>query len=577
MKKILIIIMTIIASTTAAVCKNKTVELRIVESTDVHGCYFPYDFINRQPCKGSLARLSTYINRERKHFGKNLLLIDNGDILQGQPSAYYYNFIDTVAPHLATSILNYMRYDVGNVGNHDVETGHAVYDRCIRQCKFPVLGANIIRTATGKPYLPPYTVFMRDGVKVAVVGFITPAVPAWLPENLWSGLHFDDVETSARYWVKKIHEEEKPDVLIALIHAGRDWTRTTGDYVENPAQLVAERIEGIDLVLMGHDHQMFCDTVKNPHGESVWLLNPANLAQKVATANIRLTLKNGKVVGKEITGKLVDITSLPVDEDFMAAFKTQYDATNNFVMRKIGTISKTISTREAFFGPSDFVDLLHSLQLAISGADVSLAAPLSFDAKIKEGDIFVSDMFNLYKYENMLYTIRMTGRELKNYLEQSYYLWTNQMTSPDDHLLLLKDSPGGDGTHALFKNFSYNFDSAAGIRYTVDVTKPRWEKVNIESMADGSAFSMDATYLVAVNSYRGNGGGGLLTEGAGIPADELDSRIVKSTDKDLRFYLMKYIEQVKHIDPEALNQWKFIPEAWVKPAAARDYHLLFND
>ncbi len=571
--------MTIIASTATAVCKNKTLELRIVESTDVHGSYFPYDFINRQPCKGSLARLSTYINRERKRFGDNLLLIDNGDILQGQPSAYYYNFIDTVAPHLTSSILNYIRYDVGNVGNHDIETGHAVYDRCIRQCKFPVLGANIINTTTGETYLPPYKIFVRDGVKVAVVGFITPAIPAWLPENLWSGLRFDDVETSARYWVKKINEEEKPDVVIALIHAGRDWTRTTGDFVENPAQLVAERIEGIDLVLFGHDHQLFCDTVKNPRGENVWLLNPANMAQKVASANIRLTLKKGKVVKKEITGKLVDISSLPVDEDFMTEFKEQYDAADAFVNRKIGAISKTITTRDAFFGPSAFVDLVHSLQLAISGAEVSLAAPLSFDAQIKQGDILVSDMFNLYKYENMLYTIKMTGRELKNYLEQSYYLWTNQMTSADDHLLLLKDVPGtgNDGARALFKNFSYNFDSAAGIRYTVDVSKPRWEKVSIESMADGSAFSMDSTYLVAVNSYRGNGGGGLLTEGAGIPADELDSRIVRSTDKDLRFYLMKYIEKVGDINPAPLNQWKFIPEDWVKQAAPRDYKLIFKD
>lgn len=579
MKKILFLIMALIASSPLATAKDKTVELCILETSDVHGSFFPYDFINRTPCKGSLARLSTYVKRERERFGANLLLLDNGDILQGQPTVYYYNFIDTAATHVTAAMMNYLRYDAGNMGNHDMETGHAVYDRWIRQCNFPILGANIIDTASGKPYLPPYSVFNRDGVKVAVIGLLTPSIPAWLPENLWAGLRFDDIEESARKWVKTVREKENPDVVVAIIHSGRDHTHTTGNWVENASQLVAERVPGIDIVLFGHDHQFFCDSVKNADGNEVWMLNPANKAEKVASAHVSLTLRKGKVVKKEISGRLVDISALPVDEDFMKVFKPQYDTVDKFVSQKIGSISKTISTRNAFFGPSEFIDLTHSLQLAISGAEVSMAAPLSFDSSIKEGDILVSDMFKLYKYENMLYTMRLSGREIKNYLEMSYDLWTNRMTNADDHLLLLKEVPGNgdDGARALFQNFSYNFDSAAGIRYTVDVTKPRGEKINILSMADGSAFDMDKDYSVAVNSYRGNGGGGLLTEGAGIPVDKLNDRIIKATDKDLRFYLMEYIKKTGTICPTTLDLWKFIPEEWTVPAAKRDYKLLFKD
>lgn len=579
MKKILFLIMALIASSPLATAKDKTVELCILETSDVHGSFFPYDFINRTPCKGSLARLSTYVKRERERFGANLLLLDNGDILQGQPTVYYYNFIDTAATHVTAAMMNYLRYDAGNMGNHDMETGHAVYDRWIRQCNFPILGANIIDTASGKPYLPPYSVFNRDGVKVAVIGFLTPSIPAWLPENLWAGLRFDDIEESARKWVKTVREKENPDVVVAIIHSGRDHTHTTGNWVENASQLVAERVPGIDIVLFGHDHQFFCDSVKNADGSEVWMLNPANKAEKVASAHVSLTLRKGKVVKKEISGRLVDISALPVDEDFMKVFKPQYDTVDKFVSQKIGSISKTISTRNAFFGPSEFIDLTHSLQLAISGAEVSMAAPLSFDSSIKEGDILVSDMFKLYKYENMLYTMRLSGREIKNYLEMSYDLWTNRMENADDHLLLLKEVPGNgdDGARALFQNFSYNFDSAAGIRYTVDVTKPRGEKINILSMADGSAFDMDKDYSVAVNSYRGNGGGGLLTEGAGIPVEKLNDRIIKATDKDLRFYLMEYIKKTGAICPTTLDLWKFIPEEWTVPAAKRDYKLLFKD
>jgi len=258
----------------------------------------------------------------------------------------------------------------------------------------------------------------------------------------------------------------------------------------------------------------------------------------------------------------------------LKTFEKQYQATADFVSRKIGRINKTITTKDAYFCPSAFIDLIHQLQLDITGADVSFCAPLSFAAEIKEGDIYVSDMFNLYKYENMLYTMMLTGKEIKDFLEMSYAIWTNQMKSPDDHLMLLNEKDKGFGR---FKNPSFNFDSAAGIFYTVDVTKPQGEKINIRSMADGTPFRMDKMYKVAVNSYRGNGGGDLLTKGAGIPKQDLAKRIVFATEKDLRYYLMKRIEEVKILDPRPLNQWKFIPEKWVEPAAKRDYRLLFGE
>lgn len=227
-------------------------------------------------------------------------------------------------------------------------------------------------------------------------------------------------------------------------------------------------------------------------------------------------------------------------------------------------------------GPSAFVDLIHELQLEISGAEISFTAPLSFDAKINKGDVRVSDMFNLYKYENMLYTMMLSGKEIKNYLEESYYWWTNQMKSPWDHLLWLNDNFSGHDDRSTFKNYSFNFDSAAGIIYTVDVTKPKGSKITIVSMANGNPFSMDKMYKVALNSYRGNGGGELLTEGAGLTAEDLTKRLVCSTDKDLRYYLMQYIDEKDTIVPKALHQWKFIPEEWTVPAAKRDGRLLFN-
>lgn len=467
--------------------QHEEVKLKIVQTSDIHGNYYPYDFILQKEAVGSLSRVHSFVQKERESYGDNLILLDNGDILQGQPTAYYYNYMDTASVHVTADMMNYMGYDAGNMGNHDVETGWAVFDRWTRDCHFPVLGANIVEVSTGKPHFKPYEVLERDGVKIVVLGMITPAVPAWLSENLWQGLRFDDMEETARKWVKTIREQEKPDLLIGMFHAGQNAVLMSGKYRENASVEVARNIPGFDIVLMGHDHARECKKIQNVAGDSVLVIDPANKGVVVSDIDVTLQMQDGKVVSKQIDGRLSAMDAYEPSAAFMKQFASQYDTIQQFVSKKIGRFTKTISTRPAYFGSSAFVDLIHTLQLQIGQAEISFVAPLSYDTEIKAGDVFVSDMFNLYKYENMLYTMWLSGKEIHDMLEMSYGLWTAQMKSPDDHLLLLREEPReGAEDRAMFRNFSYNFDSAAGIVYTVDVTKPVGEKVNIISMADGS-------------------------------------------------------------------------------------------
>jgi 2',3'-cyclic-nucleotide 2'-phosphodiesterase/3'-nucleotidase len=562
---------------------TRTKNISIIESTDIHGVILPYDFTEKQKLNASMASSYDYIMQVR---GKKdaTFLLDNGDNLQGQPEVYYYNFIDTTSPHFLSQVMNYMAYDAGTVGNHDIETGHAVYDRLAKEYNFPLLAANAVDVKTGKPYFKPYTIIERKGIKIAVFGLVTPAIPNWLPSELYSGIEFKGMVETAKKWMPAILSE-KPDLVVGLFHSGWDKNESklqqTDNLNENGSAAVAYNVPGFDIIFNGHDHKVANEKFVNSAGDTVLILNGGSRSEKLAEADI--TILSKKVKGKrsvKMSGKILNVADFAPDPDFIKKFEGQSKIIDEYVNRVIGNSTSTITSRDAYFGSCAFIDMIHKIQLEITGADVSFAAPLSFDVQINKGPITVGDMFKLYRFENMLYTMSLTGEEIQKYLEYSYGGWLNTMKGPDDVLLRLRT--GNDGKPVLsngkayFKNQSYNFDSAAGIDYTVDVSKPEGSRILISGFTDGKPFEKNKTYKVAVNSYRGNGGGGHFTEGAGISKDELRKRLISSTDRDLRYYILKSIEEKKTVSPEPLNNWKIIPENWVKSAKNSEYSLLFG-
>ena len=573
-KKLIILGMALLCHTLATMAQDNTVTLHLIETSDVHGAFFPIDFFNDKPLKGSMARVSTYLKELRGQVGEDAVIaLDNGDILQGQPTCYYTNFIKTDEKNIAAEMLNYLKYDAETFGNHDVETGHAVYDKWIGDLECPVLGANIINMATGRPYTPPYIMLERRGVRVAVIGMLTPAIPYWLNESLWSGLRFEDIAKSCRYWVKHVREKEHPDVVVGLLHSGWDGGITTPTYNEDAAKEVAESVEGFDIIFFGHDHIEHNITTD----KGVVCLDPSNAARKVAHATVTLEKKNGKFVITNKKGELVDVRPLAIDEDYVSHFQATIDSCRAYVNRYVGVFEAPIRSRDSFFGSCAFSDFVHNLQLQITGADISFNAPLSFDTEIKAGKVYIRDMFKLYRFENQIYTLRMRGDEIRKHLEMSYDLWVNTMKRPEDPILLLDSTATGDMQRYGFKNLTFNFDSAAGIDYLVDVTKPDGQKVQIIRMSNGEPFLETKYYTVAMNSYRGNGGGELLTQGAGIPRDSIPGRILTMSERDQRYYLTKEIERMGTVCPKANNNWSFVPKEWTIPALQRDRKKLFKD
>jgi len=544
-------------------CHQEKNTIRIAVTTDVHGMIFPQDFIGREPSNHSLAHIYNYVCEQRDKEDTLFFLLDNGDFLQGQPTVYYYNYIDTLSQHLSARVMNFMGYDAGSVGNHDVEAGPAVYDRIRDDFTFPWLAANAVHTITGEPYFEPYTILKAGRKKIAVLGMITPGIPNWLPKNLWPDMEFRDMVETAREWVPLILEKEKPDLLIGLFHSGTDasYGGNTQSYLnENAVMLVAEQVPGFDVIFAGHDHRVSVQWLSNSIGDSVLIIDPGSHGRFAGEATITFGQE-----GKLISGENIPMKEYSYSEGFVQEFASEYRTLSEYLEDTITWLSEDMAGLDAILGPSTMMSFIHQVQLELSGAQISFTAPLSLSAVLTKGPLLVSDMFKLYRFENMLYTMQLRGREIDGFLEHAVGMWFSTLSGPGDPLLQFEDGKPGRLAFPY-----YNFSSAAGISYLVDVSKEPGERIQIQSFSDGSPFQEESIYTVAVNSYRGNGGGGHLSSGAGIPRDELSSRILWSSDRDLRYYLMDYLNQYDTLYPLLMDNWHCVPDNLSRDALRSD-------
>lgn len=517
-------------------------KVTVCSTTDVHGAYFDSSYVDNLAAKTSLANVASYL-KELRAGGVQPVLVDAGDNLQGDNAAYYFNYVATDVPHVYPRIAAYLGYDAIVVGNHDIETGHDVYDRVARELTMPYLGANAAfdRDENGKadmdenpknkavvdPYFQPYCVVVRDGVRIAVIGMTNGNIKSWLSSSIWHGIDFQVISDVAQRLVDQVIEKEKPQLVVLAVHSGSGAEQADR---ENEALYLASTLRGVDLVLNGHDHRPLAREVANPEGDVV-LLNAGTKAMVVGQADFTLTVKNGKVVAKTVDYKLVPMDKYPADPDYVAAFKDDFNAVKVFANRPVGRLSEDIFLADALDGPSSYINLVQTVQLAATGADISFAAPLVNSGVVPAGVVEFQDLVSIYKFENQLYTVEMTGRQVKDYLEYSYDNWVNR-TGP-----------------------SYNWDSADGIVYEVSRSAPAGERVRILSMCDGTPFDPEKTYKVAMTSYRASGGGDLLRLGAKVDPADL---VVVDRLKDIRSLIGDYISQREEIVPTVATNWKFV-------------------
>lgn len=565
MSQSLLAIVLSVAITSVSGCGRFSGEktIHVLSTGDTHGAWFDSSYTGGK-IRSNLYSVNKVVDSIRREVGgKNLVLLDLGDCLQGDNATYYYNFVETRGLHPLVRIFDYMGYDAVVVGNHDIEAGHGVYDRVRRQFNskgISFLAANALDKKRGGSYFDEYKLIRKDGLKILVIGFTNPAIGNWVAEEKYEGIAVEELLPFVQVEVDKLRKKTRPDVVIAAVHSGMG--SGNGRQSGNQGLDLLENLEGVDLLMCGHDH---LTAALDKDGMS--LIDAGSRASNVGHTVMTFKLNRDKVEYKKIETSLIRVRKNDVDTVMSKAFHPEFEAVREFTMKKIGSLQMPIRTRDSYYGMSDYVNLIHTVQLQYSDAQISFAAPLTYDAVIREGDLCLNDMFTIYPFENELFKIELRGREIKDYLEYSYNLWIHTYDGAHVLNILPKPDERTGATKWSFAGASYNFDSAAGLVYSVDITEKNGNRVKILSLADGSAFDMDATYTVALTSYRCHG-------------RHWDDKVV-AVYPEIREFVQRFVEESGELTPELINDylllghWSFMPQPVASRALASDMDLLF--
>lgn len=546
------------------------VSIRLIATTDVHGRIFADDCLDKSERSSSLARFSTFLKRERSR-NSNVIYLDAGDILQGSIELYHDRTAQFLRDNLAAKAYNLLGCDAAVIGNHDLASGVQAYAGFIKSIKFPLLCANL-RYPDSQWFLPPYTIIEKQGIKVAVLGLITSSVSYSIPADIMGDLKVTDPVEMARYWVPVLKEREEADVIVGLFHSGFDRDRMPSNYPSGDfVRSILDKVPGFDVILFGHDHEPRCLKLTDCEGDTVLLVNPGPYAAKAAAAT--LTVQPGKEgVKVSVSGELVDITQETPDKRFTDALSEWHHDVVQYADSVIGASARPLEINAALWRDVSVMDLVHSSQMRFMGAQVSLTAPVPAVFDMPAGNVKVRDVLNLYQYENNMVSVLLTGSEIRDVLEYSVGLFYNTVENGTEHLLKLKtDSRTGA---RIPENESSAFITAAGIDYTIDVTKPIGKRVTIHSMSNGTRFESDREYRTTINSFLYSGDESVLIKATGLSEKEMSRRFQASATADIRYYLLTKFavnaEEDKAVNVDGYYNWKLVPQNTVNAFLAKD-------
>jgi 2',3'-cyclic-nucleotide 2'-phosphodiesterase / 3'-nucleotidase len=524
------------------------VTITLLSTTDIHGHILPWDYYTNKPADLGLAKIATLIKQARAE-APHALLLDCGDTIQGTPLAYYFAEKDTSKPNPAIAAFNALHYVAMAVGNHEFNFGEQAMWKAKGESQFPWLAANIEQTyASGVGHIGSYIVKNVDGVRVGIVGFVTPGIPRWeIPEH-YKGYEFQPILAAAQRVIPEVRKQV--DLLVVIMHSGLDRDPQNGaaapDQIdnENAAWELADQVPGIDVIFYGHTHREMPELMV--HGA---LMSQArNWGQSLARADVEMSRDDsGRWLIASKHSKTIPVTpDIAADPEITKLAEPYQEATQKYLDTPIANSAKELTGQHSRYEDDPLVDLIHKVQLDAGHADVSMATMFFPGVNIPAGPVTVRQAAALYVYENTLYVVQMTGAQLKDALEHAASFFSAWPVPEGESIRL----PG------------YNADSAEGVSYVIDLTQPVGQRIR-DLTFHGKPLDAAQTVRVAINNYRYTGGGRYSVY-QGLP-------VVYRSPVEIRELMIDYLSRTKEIPSAADGNWKIVPpEALVAIEKAAD-------
>lgn len=547
-------------------------DLTLLATTDLHGTVVDYDYFTGKPFGADkpenargLDRLSTAVHEVRAEKGDDsVILLDNGDANQGSSISTVYHAnrtADTTDP--VASAFNYLEYDAVVAGNHEFNYGLEDLNQHIGTLDMPFLAANVNERETGNPAYQQYEIINKTtadnhAVKVGVVGVVTPGVPGWDGDKVASLEFRDTVET-----LKEVVPEVKAqgaDVVIVLAHTGEDPTDYVwdpADLQENAARSIAQNVSGIDVIVAGHSHvtDLAQKYYTNPDGREVLLTQPGYHARFLSNVNIPLSLQDGKVVvdwndTEKPSATKLNAADYEPDPNMEHVIAPWFEQTKEWVATVVAQSTEEMKSETSAWEDTAILDFINKVQIdevsrALEGTEyenlpvIAEVSPFSRTAVFKEGDVTVADMASIYVYDNTLLGIKITGEQLKDYLEWSarYYIQQEEGAEVDDWSTV---------TNAQYEGMTrglpdYTYDVLSGVNYHIDISKPVGERIDLLTMPNGTPVQADDEFILALNNYRQSGG-------SAYPHVRT-APIVYDEQKAIRDLMIEWAQDKEIIDP----------------------------
>ena len=519
--------------------------ITILGTSDMHGNIWGFSYEdNAETANNGMARLYTYIQQVRAE-NPNTILIDAGDDIQGTIMTDDLYNKTPEEPHPVITAMNYMGYDAMTVGNHEFNWGIPTMQKILSQAEFPVLAANVTdengELATGAGW----TIVERDGVKVAVIGVVTPDVPIW--DGGKEGIDGATYE-AANVAVGKAIDEigDQADVIVVSAHMGM-YAEFDEEGGSDSAQKILDDNPEIDVLQVAHNH-----VVVNEKQGDVVIGGVRNGGRDIARFDLTLDADNNVV---DATVEIVDMTDVTPSQEIrdIPLVAEAHQKTIDYIAGgtdESGEPMPPLGSTTAKFQPENEIrgipagrvmdtavmDLINQIQLENSGADVSAAALFKDTSDLPEGDINYGNIFDIYKFDNTLYRVQVTGAELKAYMEWSAECY-NQWKEGDINISFDPEYP------------DYLYDMFAGVDYEIDLSQPKGERIK-NVMFKGEPLADDQTLTLAVNNYRYSSA--LKAQGIVSGTKEWES------SNSIRDMIVAYFAEHSPVAPTVDNNWKIV-------------------